>query len=112
MYHHITRRFKDHNFVVFCFYRLAAEIQQFTAGLGDLWNSVMQHLSVGKQLFIVSDNALMTFHSLRHLYGIMWSPAGSTRRREEETTVYQFESFLADCESQYQILIIILSSVF
>lgn len=49
---------------------------------------------------------MLTFHALRKLYEINFSPAGSNNRRHEEEVIYCFEAFSADCEGKIIIYVL------
>lgn len=77
--------------------RVSNEISQFLEGLGHLWIKVKAIPGLMKPLFVYERQKL-TLDAIKSLYGIVWSPSGSIRRQEEESTIYNFECFMQDCE--------------
>ena len=54
----------------------------------------------------VSESSPLTFGDLRKLYFIDFSPDGSNDRRKEDSVIYCFEAFCADCEGKHLVLTI------
>jgi len=82
-----------------CVCRVSSEMAQFRDGLGQLGDLVRRCPETLQSLFVSHSNKL-TLVALKRLYTVLWSAPGSNRRNEEEKTIFMFEMFLADCDSE------------
>ena len=74
-----------------CVSRVAAQMSQFSDGLGELGEIISRHPDTCQPLLVAS-HIQLTMAVLKRLYSINWSP---------EETVFYFEMYLAECECKY-----------
>jgi len=82
-------------------YSVAAEIAQFTNGLGELWTLLKDNQHLMMDLIAAGSSHQLTLMTLKKLYSIAYSPVGSRKRHDEEDTVYFFELYLQFCEGKH-----------
>lgn len=82
-------------------YSIAAEIAQFTNGLGELWTLMKDNQHLMMDLMAAGSSHQLTLRTLKKLYCIAYSAVGSRKRRDEEDTMYFFETYLQDCEGKH-----------
>lgn len=85
---------------------MQSEITQFKNGLNSIngfFDAVMMAPDATQNLF-VDDNSKVTFHVLKRIYRIDFSPESSNNRRNEDNVIYCLEAFLVDCEGIFYVI--------
>jgi len=79
--------------------RILPALKDFEEGLGDLYPAMKANPAAFQPLFVNATPPL-SLQSLRSLYTVEYSEAGSNLHMQEDATVYSFEAFLLQCERE------------
>ena len=97
-------RLSIHKNILYC--RVYIAIKQFTEGLesvGGMWTLIKTNSEAFKDVFCYEDGRL-TRTKFKNLYIVEYSERGSNNYQNEIDTVYAWEEYLLECESEHFLL--------